>query len=83
MRRSRRETWLDQARAFAPYLEGLTTRERELVTERLFLDMTPQQSAEKHGAKRNAIDQTYHRASAKLRANRPRPDIRNQDEEAV
>src|SRR5262249_19793295 len=50
---------VDQARAFEPYLVGLSKRERDLVVERLFLDMTPQQSADKHGMKRNAVDQAY------------------------
>jgi DNA-directed RNA polymerase specialized sigma24 family protein len=76
-------TDFEQARVFEPYLEGLTTLERELVIERIFLDMTPQQSADKRGMKRNAVDQAYHRAVKKLRANRPRPDVRDQDEGAA
>ena len=74
---------VEQARAFAPYLTGLTERERELITERIFLDMTPEQSARKHGMKRNAAYQAYHQALKKLRANRPRPDVRNRGEGAA
>jgi DNA-directed RNA polymerase specialized sigma24 family protein len=73
----------EQARVFEPYLNGLTELERDLVIERIFLDMSPQQSADKRGIKRNAVDQAYHRAVKKLRANRPRPDIRDQGEGAA
>ena len=76
-------TTFEQARVFERYLSGLTELERDLVIERIFLDMTPQQSADKHGKKRNAVDQTYHRAVKKLRANRPRPDVRDQREGAA
>lgn len=76
-------TEFELARGFAPYLEGLTALERELVTERIFLDMSPQQSADSRGMKRNAVDQAYHRALKKLRANRPQPDVRNQDQGAA
>ena len=73
----------EQARIFEPYLAGLTSLERDLVVERIFLDMTPQQSADKRGMKRNAVDQAYHRAGKKLRANRPSPDVREQGEGAA
>ena len=74
---------VDQARAFEPYLAGLTERERTLVVERIFLDMSPEQSATEHGMKRNAVYQTYHQALKKLRANRPRPDVRDRGEGAA
>ncbi len=73
----------EQARVFEAYLEGLTQLERDLVIERIFLDMTPQQSADKRGRKRNAVDQAYHRAVKKLRANRPRTGVRDQGEGAA
>jgi RNA polymerase sigma factor (sigma-70 family) len=73
----------EQARIFEPYLAGLTTLERDLVIERIFLDMTPQQSANQRGMNRNAVDQAYHRAVKKLRANRPQPDVREQGKGAA
>jgi DNA-directed RNA polymerase specialized sigma24 family protein len=73
-------TDFEQAHALEPYLGGLTDLERELVIERIFLDMKPQQSADKRAMKRNAVDQAYHRAGKKLRAHRPQPDVRESDE---
>lgn len=45
---------VQQARVFDPYLIGLTERERALIVERIFLDMSPDQSAGKarHKAQR-------------------------------
>jgi RNA polymerase sigma-70 factor (ECF subfamily) len=74
---------VEQAHEFEPYLAGLTQRERELVIERILLDMSPEQIAEKHGMSRQAVDTAYHRALEKLRKNRPRPDVRKEDEGAA
>ncbi len=56
-----------QALAFGPYLEGLSERERELVIERIFLDMTPAQIAARHSMSRGAVDTAMHRVLNKLR----------------
>jgi RNA polymerase sigma-70 factor, ECF subfamily len=72
-----RRTTTEQARDFAAYLEKLPDTERALVTERVYLGLTPLESAERHGMTRNAVDQAYHRAMKKLRASEPRSPVRN------
>lgn len=70
-------TTVEEARAFAAHLEKLPDSERELVTERIFIGLTPLESAKRHGMSRNAVDQAYHRAMKKLRADAPQPAVRN------
>jgi RNA polymerase sigma-70 factor, ECF subfamily len=69
-----------QAMEFAPYLDGLSERDRELVTERMFLGLTPEQSAARHGISREALDVAYHRALNRLRKNLCSRDVRKPDE---
>ncbi|HUY58504.1 MAG TPA: sigma-70 family RNA polymerase sigma factor [Solirubrobacteraceae bacterium] len=73
----------EQARAFDAYLDGLSQRERELVTERIFLDMTPVQIAARHGMSRAAVDTALHRALAKIRHSGKLDDVRKRYEETA
>jgi len=73
----------EQARAFGAYLEGLSERERELVTERIFLDMTPAQIAARHGMSRPAVDTALHRALAKIRRSGKLDDVRKRYEDTA
>lgn len=68
--------------ALAPYLKGLTPRERELARERIVLDLSPAQIAARHDMSRSALDTAMHRLFKKMRENRP-SDVRNQDKDAV
>ncbi len=70
----------DQANTFGPYLNGLSERERELVIERIFLDMTPEEIASRHGMSRGAVDTALHRSLKKLRASPQQDDVRNRGE---
>ncbi len=70
----------DQARAFGPYLDGLSERDRELVIERIFLDMTPGQIASRHGMSRGAVDTAMHRLLHRLRESPQLDDVRNRRE---
>ena len=74
---------VEQARLFEPYLIGLTERERTLIIERIFLDMTSEQSAAKHGMTRNAVYQANHQTLKKLRANLPQRDVRKRGKGAA
>ncbi len=69
-----------QVAAFEPYLAELEDRERELVTERIFLDMTPVQIAARHGMRREAVDTALHRAFKKLRGGPLLQDVRKRYE---
>lgn len=62
--------------ALAPYLKGLTPRER------IVLDLSPAQIAARHDMSRSALDTAMHRLFKKMRENRP-SDVRNQDKDAV
>ena len=73
----------EQARGFDAYLDGLSLRDRELVTERIFLDMTPVQIASRHGMSRAAVDTALHRALAKIRQSGKLDDVRKQQEETA
>lgn len=64
---ARPESARQQAAAFEPYLAALNERERDLVIERIFLDMTPTQIATRHDMSREAVDTAVHRAFKKLR----------------
>jgi RNA polymerase sigma factor (sigma-70 family) len=69
-----------QAMEFAPYLDGLRERDRELVAERMFLGLTPEQSAARHRISREALDVAYHRAMNRLRKNLRDRDVRKPDQ---
>ncbi|HWX95357.1 MAG TPA: sigma-70 family RNA polymerase sigma factor [Solirubrobacteraceae bacterium] len=70
----------DQARAFGPYLDGLSARDRELVIERIFLDITPAQIANRHGMSRGALDTAMHRLLSRLRQSPQLEDVRKRRE---
>ncbi|MHB8695017.1 MAG: sigma factor-like helix-turn-helix DNA-binding protein [Solirubrobacteraceae bacterium] len=72
-----------QATEFVPYLDGLPERDRELLIERLFLGLTPEQSAARHDMTRGALDVAYHRALKRLRERRRELDVREPDEGAA
>ncbi len=69
-----------QAQAFGPYLDGLSERDRELVIERIFLDMTPMQIAARHGMSRGAVDTAMHRLLNRLRQSPQLDDVRSRQE---
>jgi len=52
-----------------PYFAGLSERERALAHERLILDRSPAEIAERHGMKRGAVDTAWHRIVKKMREN--------------
>lgn len=64
--------------ALQPYLDGLNQRERELVHDRLVLDLSPTEIGERHGMKRGAVDTAMHRIFKKMRKNAP-ATVRNRD----
>lgn len=51
------------------YFAGLSERERELAHERLVLDRSPAEIAERQGMKRGAVDTAWHRIVKKMREN--------------
>jgi len=51
------------------YLEGLSERERTLAHDRLVLDLSPAEIAERYGMKRGAVDTAWHRIVKKMREN--------------
>jgi DNA-directed RNA polymerase specialized sigma24 family protein len=72
-----------QAMEFAPYIAGLSDGDREVLTERMFLGLTPEQSAARRGISREALDTRYSRALARARAQRRKLDVRDPDEGAA
>jgi RNA polymerase sigma factor (sigma-70 family) len=72
-----------QATEFVPYLDGLPERDRELLIERLFFGLTPEQSAARHDMTRGALDVAYHRALKRLRERRRELGVRESDEGAA
>ena len=83
VRRESNPNAFEQARVFAPYLDGLCERDRELLTERMLLGLTPQQSADRRGIPRGTLDTRYSRALNKAREKRRDLDVRNPDEGAA
>lgn len=77
---ARPESAWQQAVAFEPYLAALNERERELVIERIFLDMTPTQIATRHDMSREAVDTAVHRAFKKLRGSTALDTVRKRYE---
>ncbi|HEY6729916.1 MAG TPA: sigma-70 family RNA polymerase sigma factor [Solirubrobacterales bacterium] len=72
----------EMSAALEPYLGGLSERERGLAHDRLVLDLSPSEIAERHGMKRGAVDTAMHRIFKKMRANLPMA-VRNRDSGAV
>lgn len=66
----------------APYLDGLSERERELAHDRFVLDLSPSEIAERHGIKRGAVDTAMSRLLKKMREKVP-AGVRNRDSGAV
>lgn len=57
----------EQAEGIGAMLVGLNERQREIVIERVLLEMAPIQVAARHGMTRGAVDVACSRAMAKLR----------------
>lgn len=72
-----------QQQEFSPWLDGLSDRDKELLTERLFFDVRPEDAAARRGMTRGALDVAYHRALNRLREMRSAGDVREQDEGAA
>lgn len=72
-----------EAMEFAPYLTGLSEADRELLTERMFMGLSPEQSAARRGINRQALDTRYSRALARAREQRRKLDVRDPDEGAT
>ena len=64
------------------YFEGLSDRDRALAHDRLVLDLSPSEIAERHGMKRGAVDTAWHRIVKKMRENAP-TGVRKRDRGAV
>ena len=67
---------VDQARDFSARLEGLSERDRRIVTERLYVGRTPEEVAELLGVSRETCDTAYSRAVARLRESPQMADVR-------
>jgi RNA polymerase sigma factor (sigma-70 family) len=64
------------------YFAGLSDRDRALAHDRLVLDLSPSEIAERHGMKRGAVDTAWHRIVKKMRENAP-AGVRERDRGAV
>jgi RNA polymerase sigma factor (sigma-70 family) len=64
-----------QAIEFAPWLDGLGDRDRRLLCERIFFDLSPETVAERLGIKGNAVNVALFRALARARENQRPPDV--------
>lgn len=72
-----------EAMEFAPYIAGLSEADRELLTERMLLGLSPEQSAARLGIGRRALDTRYSRALGRAREKRRELDVRDSDEGAA
>lgn len=72
-----------QAMEFAPYIAGLSDGDRELLTERMLVGLTPEQSAARRGISREALNTRYSRALGRAREQRRKLDVRDPDEGAA
>jgi RNA polymerase sigma factor (sigma-70 family) len=66
----------EQARDVDARLEGLSERDRRIVTERLYVGRTPEEVAELLGVSREACDTAFSRAVARLRETPQMADVR-------
>lgn len=72
-----------QAMEFAPYIEGLSEADRELLAERMLLGLTPEQSAARRSIERGTLDTRYSRALGRARQRRRELDVRDPGEGAA
>ena len=67
---------VDQARDVNTRLKGLSERDRQIVTERLYVGRTPEEVAELLGVSRATCDTAYSRAVTRLRESSQLADVR-------
>jgi DNA-directed RNA polymerase specialized sigma24 family protein len=72
-----------EAMEFAPYIDGLSEADRELLTERMLLGLTPEQSAARRGIARGTLDTRYSRALGRAREKRRELGVRDPGEGAA
>jgi DNA-directed RNA polymerase specialized sigma24 family protein len=60
---------------FAPWLNGLSERDRRLLCERIFFDISPESVGERLGITANAVNVGLFRALDRARQNQPSPDV--------
>ncbi|HEX3853855.1 MAG TPA: sigma-70 family RNA polymerase sigma factor, partial [Polyangiaceae bacterium] len=60
---------------FAPWLDGLGERDRKLLWERIFFDLSPETVAAHLGIEPNAVNVAFFRALGRARRNQPAPDV--------
>jgi DNA-directed RNA polymerase specialized sigma24 family protein len=77
------QSLLREALEFVPYIDGLSEGDRELLTERMLLGLTPEQSAARRGIPRGTLDTRYSRALDRARRKRRELDVREPDEGAA
>lgn len=68
---------------FAPWLDGLSDRDRRLLCERIFFDISPENVGERLDIKANAVNVALFRALGRARKNQPRPDVSDSGEGAA
>jgi RNA polymerase sigma factor (sigma-70 family) len=66
-----------QARDLNARLQGVSDRDRQIVTERLYVGRRPEEVAELLGVSRGTCDTVYSRAVARLRESPQMADVRN------
>jgi RNA polymerase sigma factor (sigma-70 family) len=68
---------------FAPWLDGLSDRDRRLLCERIFFDLSPDTVAERFGIKPNAVNVALFRALERARENQASPVVSDSAEGAA
>jgi DNA-directed RNA polymerase specialized sigma24 family protein len=68
---------------FAPWLEGLSDRDRTLLCERIFFDLSPETVARRLGIEPNAVNVALFRALERARRNNAPPDVSDSTEGAA
>ena len=60
---------------FVPWLDGLSDRDRSLLCQRIFFDLSPEQVAQRLVMKANAVNVALFRALERARRNNGPPDV--------
>jgi RNA polymerase sigma factor (sigma-70 family) len=68
---------------FAPWLDGLSDRDRRLLCERIFFDISPENVGERLDTTANAVNVALFRALERARKNQAPPDVSDSDEGAA
>ena len=68
---------------FAPWLDGLSDRDRRLLCERIFFDISPENVGERLDIKANAVNVALFRALERARKNQAPPDVSDPAEGAA